>query len=298
MTICPLDPLLKKYKVFIDDFQKEDGYHFLSHAHQDHMKGLTRTFPYSIYCTLITSQLLNITNVTFVLLELNQKLKLQNNLYVTALEANHCDGSIMLFFEVENQRMLYTCDFRFLHNSNYKNIKNIDKLYFDDTFYHMKHLPSYADSFKDLLSTIFEIRKNDNFKNNSKIYINANILGIESILRLLSDTLHEGFQFSKSMKNTPREKQLHYLLGNRIVSTSNLVLANRAKDNLTKYKWIFLTATHFLCPKGFKLIPSNHFYIWFSCHANEKEVLQLANLTSAKYLISCHYQLDNLKCNK
>ncbi|XVE53817.1 hypothetical protein DITRI_Ditri03aG0032500 [Diplodiscus trichospermus] len=91
---------------------------FLTHFHMDHYQGLTRSFRHGkIYCSSITARLVNMKlGIPWAMLQvlpLNQKITI-SGIDVTCLDANHCPGSIMIFFEPPNGKaVLHTGDFRF-----------------------------------------------------------------------------------------------------------------------------------------------------------------------------------------
>jgi hypothetical protein len=306
MCACPLDPILQKQNIFIDSFPNKNGFHFLTHAHQDHMTGLNKSFASKIYCSEITRDLVmmqtNLPIKQFVVL--NKPMIINEYTKVTAIDSHHCDGSIMIVFEITGSnttRILYTGDFRF-HNEMKHNpvLFDMDKMYFDDTLIllDVQNYPCETDSFEDIIVAISTIREETGF--NTPIYINTQILGVEKVLRRVSDYLKEDFQLSENLKPIYRGKQLQYLMEPRICEKSNLILASRALDDLTQGMWIFPTSMHFLCTSknpDFKDIPKNHFYIWFSCHANKSEIHRLAEITEAKELIPCQFAISHLKCH-
>ncbi|KAF5190069.1 Dna cross-link repair 1a protein [Thalictrum thalictroides] len=91
---------------------------FLTHFHMDHYQGLTRNFCHGkIYCSAITARLVNmkigIPWDKMQILPLNQKISIAG-VDIICLDANHCPGSIIIFFEPPNGKaVLHTGDFRF-----------------------------------------------------------------------------------------------------------------------------------------------------------------------------------------
>jgi len=311
MSICIRDALLIKYNIFIDEFSTNDGFHFLTHAHQDHMVGLTKTFTTTIYTSKITRDLVMLQKPKFTksrFIIVKKRHELLPNVFVTTMDSNHCIGSVMFLFEIEHQKVLYTGDFKWHQdmNSN-RNILFLDKIYFDDTLFSMNYnglYPSKQDTFETMLATILKIRKSDQ---NAKIFINSQILGLEEILVKLSLFLKEQFMISDGLIGNFRSLQLNYLLGKYITSeqditsNSNLVLANKSLDDTKKNQWIFPTSLHFLCldkNPNFKDIPKNHHYVWLCTHANKEDVEHLKRVTNAKEVIGCQYSIANLKCIK
>ncbi|KAI4316447.1 hypothetical protein L6164_024425 [Bauhinia variegata] len=91
---------------------------FLTHFHLDHYQGLTRSFNHGkIYCSSVTARLVNmnigIPYEKLHVLPLNERVNIAG-IDVTCLDANHCPGSIIIFFQPPNGKaVLHTGDFRF-----------------------------------------------------------------------------------------------------------------------------------------------------------------------------------------
>ncbi len=302
MCACPLDPLLIKNHIFVDSFFENEGFHFLTHAHQDHMSGLNNLFTGKIYCSEVTRDLVmlqkGLSKSRFVVISENHTCKLQD-WEVVPIDSHHCDGSVMLVFTIENTRILYTGDFRFhLDMRSNVHLRNIDRMYYDDTLFKLDvpRYPCETDSFQDIVVAIENIRQAHG--RDAKIFINTQILGVEKVLRRVADFLQEKFVV---LGNSFRSEQLEYLLGERVAPQSTLMLANRARDDLSQGHWIMPTSLHFLClekDRDFKKIPDNHAYIWFSTHPDKREIARLGAVTQAKQMHGCQFVIENLKCNK
>ncbi|XP_026885892.2 LOW QUALITY PROTEIN: 5' exonuclease Apollo [Electrophorus electricus] len=121
---------------------------FLSHMHTDHTSGLTSTWSNRpIYCSPVTSKLLKLK------LQVKENwihaLEVGNHtcchwddigkekMTVTLIDANHCPGAVMFFFEGYFGTILYTGDFRYtpsmLREPCLRNNTTIDVLYLDNT---------------------------------------------------------------------------------------------------------------------------------------------------------------------
>uniref|UniRef100_A0A8C4R102 DNA repair metallo-beta-lactamase domain-containing protein n=1 Tax=Eptatretus burgeri TaxID=7764 RepID=A0A8C4R102_EPTBU len=90
--------------------------YFLSHFHSHCYRGLTSTFVNTIYCSKVTGNLLR--SKLGVRDDLIHRLPLHTVCLVEAIrvvliEANHCPGSVMFLFLLDDgKRLLYTGDFR------------------------------------------------------------------------------------------------------------------------------------------------------------------------------------------
>ncbi|XP_066500397.1 5' exonuclease Apollo [Hoplias malabaricus] len=121
---------------------------FLSHMHTDHTSGLTSTWSNRpIYCSHVSARLLKlklqVKEKWIHALDLGEPHLLplddigKEKLTVTLIDANHCPGSVMFFFEGYFGTILYTGDFRYipsmLREPCLRNNTTIDVLYLDNT---------------------------------------------------------------------------------------------------------------------------------------------------------------------
>jgi hypothetical protein len=315
---CAQDKLLIDRHIQVDTFRvtdKKDIY-FLTHAHSDHMKGIYKSFTFEhkgkIHCSQITKdlcqmQINGLSSSAFSIISYNTPYQITHDTKVWAIRSYHCDGSCMFLFEIgqDNERILYTGDFRFHPNMRKNTLLTkqiLNKIYYDDTFTEIpieNPYPNYLETFKVIQYTIKKIRKIYGLE--STIFINTSILGLEPILRHLGDSLDESFSISPGLKGTYRERQLKYLMPEQLSQNSKLILAHRSKDNTQKELWIIPTCTYFLClknqNKSFKP-PLNHFYVWFTTHPNNYEIERLKSLTGVIEDIPCKFAIKSLKCLK
>ncbi|KAF3340763.1 5' exonuclease Apollo [Carex littledalei] len=101
---------------------KTDGkrYHFLSHAHRDHLKGIESRASYPIYATRVTINIVlnyypQLDEAIFVEIKVGETLVINDadgDFSVTVCDANHCSGAIMFIFEGIFGNILHTGDCR------------------------------------------------------------------------------------------------------------------------------------------------------------------------------------------
>lgn len=127
--------------------------YFLTHLHADHTSGLSSSWNYhKIYCSEVTKKLalfkFGIKEEFLVTLPMEQSVVIPLDelrtefVTVTAIDANHCPGAVMLLFEGYFGRILYTGDFRYsdmmpsdpILLNNVSKGKAIDVLYLDNTY--------------------------------------------------------------------------------------------------------------------------------------------------------------------
>ncbi|XP_064549458.1 DNA cross-link repair 1A protein [Drosophila montana] len=143
---CPPYKIVEDTTFVVDGFQFGDipnaTHYFLSHYHADHYIGLTRKFAHPLYMSPITASLVR----TFIPIDsqylheiaVDQSITL-NDIEVTAIDANHCPGAIMLIFKFNTGKcILHTGDFRASFEMEslpiFWNLPNIDVLYLDTTY--------------------------------------------------------------------------------------------------------------------------------------------------------------------
>ncbi|XP_036434281.1 5' exonuclease Apollo [Colossoma macropomum] len=138
--------------IAVDCWQVRKCHHarlfFLSHMHTDHTSGLTSTWSNRpIYCSPVTAKLLKlklqVKEKWVHALEVGEPHMLplddigKEKLTVTLIDANHCPGAVMFFFEGYFGTILYTGDFRYtpsmLREPCLRNNTTIDVLYVDNT---------------------------------------------------------------------------------------------------------------------------------------------------------------------
>ncbi|XP_063541286.1 uncharacterized protein LOC134750116 [Cydia strobilella] len=91
-------------------------HYFLTHFHSDHYSGLKKNFSKLLYCSKITGDLcvsrLGVNPKCIHVLNLEETTRIEG-VEVTAVDANHCPGAVMLFFYLPNgMTILHTGDFR------------------------------------------------------------------------------------------------------------------------------------------------------------------------------------------
>lgn len=91
-------------------------HYFLTHFHSDHYSGLKKNFSKLLYCSKITGDLcvsrLGVNPKCIHVLNLEETTRIEG-VDVTAVDANHCPGAVMLFFCLPNGKtILHTGDFR------------------------------------------------------------------------------------------------------------------------------------------------------------------------------------------
>eukprot|EP01117_Protostelium_nocturnum_P014977 TRINITY_DN5757_c0_g1_i2.p1 TRINITY_DN5757_c0_g1~~TRINITY_DN5757_c0_g1_i2.p1 ORF type:complete len:445 (+),score=90.33 TRINITY_DN5757_c0_g1_i2:31-1365(+) len=143
-------PRIPHTNCVVDSWRRQDAarHYFLTHAHADHLKGMTPEWSYgTIYCSPISKALLIRTyglDPNFIVtVEVNQTILLFLDeglsvpMSVTAIDANHCPGSVMFLFEGFFGTILCTGDFRYspvMMNHPKLKDKIVDQVYLDTTF--------------------------------------------------------------------------------------------------------------------------------------------------------------------
>lgn len=179
---------------------------FLTHLHGDHIVGLSSSWQHKIYCSEVTGKLLveryDIdaslispleTGCSHILYVDSDQIE---QMSVTVINAHHCPGSVMFFFEGYFGKILYTGDFRF--DSEMKddplmgNLLYADTLYLDNTYNSPKCVfPSREESFKQMMEII---QSHEDFH----IKIGLRNLGKEDLLVKIAVDLNEWIKVPSS----------------------------------------------------------------------------------------------------
>ncbi|XP_063235767.1 uncharacterized protein LOC134538400 [Bacillus rossius redtenbacheri] len=135
--------------------------YFLTHFHADHYGGLRKSFNQPIYCSSVTAALvrlkLRVDEKYIRKIDIDET-RCISGVLVTALDANHCPGSLMFLFQLKDGRnFLHVGDFRADPKmESYPCFWNImiDRLYLDTTYCHPKHTfpPQY-----DMIAKVVDI---------------------------------------------------------------------------------------------------------------------------------------------
>ncbi|EDV98639.1 GH22402 [Drosophila grimshawi] len=143
---CPSYKIVEDTTFVVDGFQfgniPNATHYFLSHYHADHYVGLTRKFAHPLYMSPITARLVEkfIPIDSQFVHEIDvDKSVVVKDIEVTAIDANHCPGAIMLLFKFSTGKcILHTGDFRASFEMEslpiFWNEPNIDLLYLDTTY--------------------------------------------------------------------------------------------------------------------------------------------------------------------
>lgn len=179
---------------------------FLTHLHGDHIVGLSSSWQHKIYCSEVTGKLLverydidaslispletGCSHILYVDYDQIEQMS------VTVINAHHCPGSVMFFFEGYFGKILYTGDFRF--DSEIKddplmgNLLHADTLYLDNTYNSPKCVfPSREESFKQMMEII---QSHEDFH----IKIGLRNLGKEDLLVKIAVDLKEWIKVPSS----------------------------------------------------------------------------------------------------
>jgi DNA cross-link repair 1A protein len=154
---CPWYKIMKDTSLAVDAFNYGAGPHIthylLSHFHSDHYVGLSKSWSRKIVCSPITMRLaiskFNIRQDLFLPVEPGEE-RLVAGVQLTALDANHCPGSLMFVLRTTSGlTILHTGDFRACAEMESAPIlwdSTVDRVYLDTTYCRPQYdLPSQSD---------------------------------------------------------------------------------------------------------------------------------------------------------
>ncbi|CAI9784426.1 unnamed protein product [Fraxinus pennsylvanica] len=196
--------------ISVDKWSSGSQVYFLTHLHADHTVGLSSKWKRGLlYCSRDTARLFptkfpdfNLSLIRVVEIGCWHSLSLVSptsgsatTVYVMAIDANHCPGSVMYLFRGEFGCMLYTGDFRWEKSRNtfevgrtmllnaLKNEK-LDILYLDNTYCNPRFsFPSREVAAREIVDIITAHPEHD-------IIIGIDSLGKEDLLLYISRTLN------------------------------------------------------------------------------------------------------------
>jgi hypothetical protein len=215
---------LSNTPIIIDDFSRtilststttttNPHYHhrptyFLTHAHTDHITGLSNTWNKGrIICTEITRLLIlntfpDLNESLFKIIRIEEPISLWLDDYdhslgtvtVTAFDANHVSGAVMYLLQGSFGTVLHTGDFRYEQSTNQAKyilsklppMTKIDTIYLDNTYglYQSPKCPPREFILNTLCDTLVSLRSS------VKISIGMDMLGKEELLIQLALRLH------------------------------------------------------------------------------------------------------------
>ena len=184
ITRMPAFKIIQSTNIIVDGFQVPNynsSTYFLSHFHSDHFTGITSDWKQgTIFCSHTTATLVHqqlgvekrylcpVKLNTPTLLTAPEDTKNQHVIF-TLLDANHCPGAVMIFFQIGPTRILHVGDFRFSrsimldneHNrqlsmiASDNNSAKLDVLYLDTTYCDPKYdLPPQSDAIAAALGVV------------------------------------------------------------------------------------------------------------------------------------------------
>ncbi|CAA2981385.1 5 exonuclease Apollo [Olea europaea subsp. europaea] len=196
--------------ISVDKWSSGSQVYFLTHLHADHTVGLSSTWRRGLlYCSRDTAKLFptkfpdfNLSLIRVVEIGCWHSLSLVSpnsgsatTVYVMAIDANHCPGSLMYLFRGEFGCMLYTGDFRWEKSSNTVEVgrtmllnalknEKLDILYLDNTYCNPRFsFPSREVAAREIVDIINAHPEHD-------IIIGIDSLGKEDLLLYISRTLN------------------------------------------------------------------------------------------------------------
>ncbi|CAN6458631.1 unnamed protein product [Victoria cruziana] len=189
-------------------------YHFLTHAHKDHSSSISNYASFPIYATRLTKLLVihqfsQVDESLFIEMRVGEPIVVDDpdcGFIVTAFDANHCPGAVMLLFEGEFGNILHTGDCRLTVDCiqnlpmQYASIRGrkpqicLDYLFLDCTFSgHAMKFPSKDSAVQQVIKCIWE------HPNAPVVYLACDLLGQEEILLHVSKTFDSKIYMNRSV---------------------------------------------------------------------------------------------------
>lgn len=332
---CKQNEYLLSRHVYVDLFRRDSEVVFLTHAHSDHTDGLLRhANRVSICCTFDTAKILSIRygldlNM-FQILQYRTPFQVLNDLFVDIYPSYHCIGSCMFHFYTKDKSWscLYTGDFRWSEDAEGSNNSllllptHVKTLYVDDSYKHFEY-PFYSleKLFRIQWIPIFrEIIQHSTKFSNTRVSLNANILGIERLLIFLHKIMKKQivYRFHRRMSR-PRQEEIKWITRkySNILCEKNFEhdckstkkftiilvdrkVANSIRDDILSNS---NTDTFLICPGVYyftktgqenKTSTNSHRrikHVFFATHANKHEINRLLDHVHSDELVYCNDQI-------
>jgi hypothetical protein len=292
--MCPRDPLLQKYGVYVDFFPKPaepESVCFLTHAHSDHSSGVFSCRVARVFMSRRTRALLALqqreSKSAFEAPRSGEWFPVLPGVSARFLPTRHCPGSVMVVFRFPNEEyVLYTGDSAF-HRRAPRWLRELPlrAVYYDDTFEQAElHVPSFSESGRELERELAGCA--------GPTRINVSVLGVEPVLLRVARSLGIRYAIAPCLRAHPRGAQLRYLLKSVLDPTSRFVLSHRQLDKSAGGEWILPTNTRFLCRRTWDLGPDVK--LWhFGTHGDRRALNAfLADLSGD--LVACGYAIKSV----
>ena len=196
---------LPNTSIFIDSFARVAGVagvYFLTHAHTDHTRGLSRGWRNGLlYCSKISADILVYRGIVspsvLRVRHLEQPFEITDQKHpgtpvtATFLDANHCPGAIMVALEwPSGSAVVCTCDFRYTEamwaSPTLRRIvdsKSCAALHYDASWAHeaLCNFPEKGDSVGMLLDLI------ERFPADQRVIMHSHCMGDEDLLGAIAD---------------------------------------------------------------------------------------------------------------
>eukprot|EP00941_MAST-03F_sp_MAST-3F-sp1_P000239 g239.t1 len=175
---------------------------FLTHFHGDHYGGLSEKFnelppECIIYCSSITASLvtsmLGVDACRVRLLTVGKTVEVIEGAFVSAVDANHCPGALLLVFETSSGNIIHTGDMRFartmLEDPALIRVQGkVDQLFLDTTYWNPKFsIPDQAETISQVVSASRDWF--NQYGDKALVLIESYNIGKEKILLALAQEL-------------------------------------------------------------------------------------------------------------
>ena len=200
----------------VDQFSERQGktksLAFLTHAHRDHTYGLSaflkREKDALIVCSEETAKIIEILDGVIpercILVRPGDDISLDEGL-VSVIDANHCIGSLMFHFSLNNKRYAVTGDFRANERilQAASEFSEPDVCYIDTTFDQVKfRFPSQARAITDAVKIAMRVEKD-----NKELLLGSYLVGKEKLFSILSHALQR-----KVYLSNPTQRKIYSVL--------------------------------------------------------------------------------------
>jgi Cft2 family RNA processing exonuclease len=153
--------------ISVDNFKCPTPLYFLTHAHSDHLRGLSPKWKNGrVFMTRQSSRILSsiyrIPTRDHCIISPGAEFHTKYNgesLRIIPMDANHCPGSVILIFIARDWKVVHTGDFKLSDEMRQKAalLRNADIVYLDNTYDRPEHVfPPQEESIRSIIKLIEE----------------------------------------------------------------------------------------------------------------------------------------------
>jgi len=287
--------VIEEKGIRVDEFGAGAQVYFLSHLHSDHTSGLREGWRRGpLYCSAITAKLLEgrwgLNGDAVHVLAPGESCRVKvgrDAVAVRAIDANHCPGAVMFYFEWPGRRILYTGDFRLDENirTEAQKLAGVDVAYVDATYDDPNYVfPPQSESIERVLQLVAEHM-------GKEVFLAVYSIGKTKILRAIVEEFGLPVYVSENVMKAYRAMGFEDLVTRDASATNLRGYFRNYYFRYFRYRHRRYRKTHaVIIPTGWAVdagkCPHGYLYVPYSEHCDYNELCAFKELLEPKELIA------------